>query len=290
MKAELSRISAKLDGFELMLEILSSYLLRSFLVNTISAKRISQLCFQSMVEILAKESSPNSIIYIKSDELEEFISTRVKMPKVLVSGGSDHDLTEREYQMLSNFPDTIFYIQNLNFDETTHVRLLPIGVEDYRWGRNGMPWNFSQKKKYSLKAKRVLVGPFRITDESRRICQKSASRNPYCVILKERLANWKYSKIASQFGFVACPRGNGLDTHRFWETIYRGSKPIILNGPNARNLAKYGVPFCALGGWEALENFVPGDDCKMNGSEPEFTNPHWWMSRFRRDLCDSDGK
>lgn len=27
--------------------------------------------------------------------------------------------------------------------------------------------------------------------------------------------------------FVLCPRGNGIDTHRFWETLYMGSIPIV---------------------------------------------------------------
>lgn len=28
--------------------------------------------------------------------------------------------------------------------------------------------------------------------------------------------------------FVICPRGNGIDTHRLWETLYLGSVPIVL--------------------------------------------------------------
>jgi hypothetical protein len=27
--------------------------------------------------------------------------------------------------------------------------------------------------------------------------------------------------------FVLCPRGNGIDTHRLWETLYMGSIPIV---------------------------------------------------------------
>ena len=29
--------------------------------------------------------------------------------------------------------------------------------------------------------------------------------------------------------FVLCPRGNGVDTHRLWETLYMGSIPIVKN-------------------------------------------------------------
>jgi len=30
--------------------------------------------------------------------------------------------------------------------------------------------------------------------------------------------------------FVVCPPGNGVDTHRFWETLYCGSTPIVKRG------------------------------------------------------------
>ena len=28
--------------------------------------------------------------------------------------------------------------------------------------------------------------------------------------------------------YVICPRGNGIDTHRIWETLYIGSIPVVL--------------------------------------------------------------
>jgi hypothetical protein len=34
--------------------------------------------------------------------------------------------------------------------------------------------------------------------------------------------------------FVLCPEGNGMDTHRTWETLYLGSVPIELGNNNNR--------------------------------------------------------
>jgi hypothetical protein len=31
--------------------------------------------------------------------------------------------------------------------------------------------------------------------------------------------------------FTFCPRGNGVDTHRFWETLYLGSIPVVREHP-----------------------------------------------------------
>jgi len=37
----------------------------------------------------------------------------------------------------------------------------------------------------------------------------------------------KYLTEIKKSKFVLCPRGNGIDTHRLWETLYLGSIPII---------------------------------------------------------------
>ena len=36
-----------------------------------------------------------------------------------------------------------------------------------------------------------------------------------------------YLQSVRNHTFVACPRGNGIDTHRLWETLYMGSIPIV---------------------------------------------------------------
>lgn len=55
--------------------------------------------------------------------------------------------------------------------------------------------------------------------------------------------------------FVLCPRGNGVDTHRLWETLYMGSIPIV-----QRHLALdefSDLPICWIQDWnEVTENFL----------------------------------
>ena len=36
-----------------------------------------------------------------------------------------------------------------------------------------------------------------------------------------------YLRDLRNHAFVLCPRGNGVDTHRMWETLYMGSIPIV---------------------------------------------------------------
>jgi hypothetical protein len=52
--------------------------------------------------------------------------------------------------------------------------------------------------------------------------------------------------------FVACPRGNGLDTHRLWEAIYLGSIPIVFR----RHIPVKGIdiklPMLVIDDWKCI--------------------------------------
>jgi len=117
--------------------------------------------------------------------------------------------------------------------------LLPLGVEDARWSKNNLPWLFPNRLR---KVPKILVGPFGPTHQSRRELSMLHSINNV-VVLRKRLSPARYSHQSSKYKFVFCPRGNGIDTHRVWETIYRGSIPILMKDEWSEYLAKLGFPF-----------------------------------------------
>jgi len=53
--------------------------------------------------------------------------------------------------------------------------------------------------------------------------------------------------------YVLCPRGVGVDTHRFWETIMIGSIPIILKSPEMELFTQV-FPVLVLEDWNELSN------------------------------------
>jgi hypothetical protein len=61
------------------------------------------------------------------------------------------------------------------------------------------------------------------------------------------------SKIRNS-DYVICPRGNGIDTHRFWETLYAGSIPIV----TSKDLPIVGLqeklPILILDSWQDVSN------------------------------------
>ena len=63
----------------------------------------------------------------------------------------------------------------------------------------------------------------------------------------------KYLKAIMNHDFVLCPRGNGRDTHRLWETLYLGSIPIVKRGELPASLLQ-NFPVWSVNEWsEALD-------------------------------------
>ena len=55
---------------------------------------------------------------------------------------------------------------------------------------------------------------------------------------------------------VVCPRGNGMDTHRFWEALYVGALPVVLVNSYQATLAReLRLPFIGLRSWNSLADF-----------------------------------
>ena len=56
-----------------------------------------------------------------------------------------------------------------------------------------------------------------------------------------------------RYGLVVCPRGNGHDTHRFYEALYVGALPVVLETDYSARLArKLELPHIALSNWSEL--------------------------------------
>jgi hypothetical protein len=271
---------------QIAIERVSSKLLRPWIGDLVSKKRISQGFFAHLVQDLNGVLEGHHIDYFSSSDLSKILANddNRNFPRVIVAGGSDYDPTLGDYKSLIEIKSSRFYIQNLNFPETELVKSLPIGVEDYRWARNAMPWNFSQRMIEREKLPLVLVGPFGTTHPERERCLQGVSHSQVCEVYQSRIPNWTYSKLSSKYLFVACPRGNGLDTHRFWETIYRGSIPVVIESNWAKNMRSYGIPMVTISDWGEIDSAIADVKESNMGTNQNYLSPKWWRERLLRDL------
>lgn len=107
--------------------------------------------------------------------------------------------------------------------------------------------------------------------------QKNHVRNnPHLVKYYGRVAGHRY---------VAAPRGNGLDTHRFWEALYLGCVPIVEKGPLDKLYASVGA--LVVKGWNQvtpalLEKEYPRLRAVARNASG-LLSPKHWVAEIERD-------
>jgi hypothetical protein len=69
--------------------------------------------------------------------------------------------------------------------------------------------------------------------------------------VNQRIPYREYCENVKAHKFTFCPRGNGPDTHRFWESIYLGSIPIVLDYPEMECFFEK-LPVLKLRTWDSL--------------------------------------
>jgi hypothetical protein len=53
--------------------------------------------------------------------------------------------------------------------------------------------------------------------------------------------------------FILAPRGNGIDSHRFWEALYLKTIPIVISNPLVNIIKKEtNLPILILNDWSEL--------------------------------------
>lgn len=162
---------------------------------------------------------------------------------------------------------------------------LPLGVSELALNRFGRPANFSFQP---IKNKLVLVGPFGPTHQVRSKFSDWMGTSSIDVIHR-RLKPKGYARLASDYKFVVCPRGNGIDTHRFWETLYRGSIPIVESSDWAKYFQSHGVPMLIVSDFEELLSWKESDfhaiwlQHTKTPSEIESLWPEYWLKRVQQN-------
>jgi len=219
-------------------------------------------------------------IFIPTHRISELVQFMDKLPNLasVILGNSDRNISE-PFSFLEGY-NLKFFVQNLEFSHDDYS-VLPIGLENYALYWNGIPKNYSRALVKMEKANRVLVGPFSPTHSERLQLRKFSNKTDSLIdYLDLRLFPHDYSRLAAQYKFVAAPQGNGRDTHRFWEALYRGSYPIVLKSEWSKQIRRLGIPIVEIDTW-SLENVESILETEYPLFDPA-ENPALWAEHWSK--------
>ncbi len=87
--------------------------------------------------------------------------------------------------------------------------------------------------------------------------------------------------------FVLCPEGNGMDTHRLWETLYMGGIPVVVKSTYL-DPVYFQLPLVRLDSW--LDLLIPGilerkwSEVQQFEWDDAILSQSYWLNEISKDL------
>ena len=200
------------------------------------------------------QSQSINTVYLLTSLLDEFIETvknsKYGIKKLIIGESDDHNSVSKLIPLLQ-YADQI-YANHLVGDHPK-ISAFPVGIEKQSHRSSGKLKNF--KKASSINPKKrnipILVAWNDSNNPKRANYKKEFELSNKTLIIQQRINASTLHNMMRNTLFVACPAGNGIDTHRVWEAIYLGAVPVILKSEFCGN-EKW--PVLIVDNWRYLLN------------------------------------
>jgi len=236
------------------------------------------------LENFSKMNTVPKIIFAKSNLVQDLLNIKKESDSkhILLAGNDDFN-----FETIPIYSKSVFsriYLQNSLISDNKNIFTLPIGVENISIGINGLPHNLQMTKSWLDKKNKLMVGPFSPTNSERLDLMAIFSTDHHKAERFEKfLMPSMLAELMSGYRYVACPQGNGVDTHRFWEALYRGCVPVVLKNKWSLSLKYLNIPFLQLAKWQDFESEIKKFEKNFYDFNP-LNSELLWLSYWRNFL------
>ncbi len=194
---------------------------------------ISNFVYDFKVKNVKQVENNGDIIFVCTDLIDKFfkqIYPKIEKKFILITHNSDYSTNLTHSKYLNENKLIVWFGQNPGFSHSKH-KPIPIGFENTIW--NPKKIQFIRNLKYFIpwkKKKYLLYINFEPnTNPGARRCLIEMFKSFDNVLIEHKVDYKTYMSHIGDSKFVLCPKGNGIDTHRFYETILMESIPIVEN-------------------------------------------------------------
>jgi len=184
----------------------------------------------------------DTIVYIKTDALfyDGPIEWRgeqhtLRAAPIWITGHSDFPITKEVFDIHEN-KNCFWFATNMGY-VNPKLTGLPIGITNNTkessdhviFGNISIMLEVAERPRtiHNLVYMNFLISTY---PHERQVCYNTFVGKPWVTVghsEKTLEARKNFLIDIRNHMFVLCPRGNGVDTHRLWETLYMGSIPIV---------------------------------------------------------------
>ena len=193
-------------------------------------------------EIFENDLNLPQIFYSKIDHVWDFLhkSRSINNPFVLITHNGDYAVNQHMADLASTIPNLKkWFGQNIDCDSYI-ITSIPIGLENTKNWTKFSKSDLLYSKSNSKYPEKLIYANFSFyTNPNERLkCYELVKNSDFITnnctnnVVQDNYQNW-LDDVCNHH-YVLCPRGNGIDTHRFWETLYLGRIPITTRNKNTK--------------------------------------------------------
>jgi hypothetical protein len=175
------------------------------------------------------------ILFCETHNLKNLFAINIPYYFILISHNSDGCIVPVNWRKFDfHFEQTklqdnivVWYAQNMNV-LSPKIRPLPIGLENFKWHK-GKKWQeLTQVSTQRIPRSGMVYMNFEVSTNpaERNLCFNTLRTKPFVTRAMTKVSYLEYITAMKRHYYVACPEGNGYDTHRMWEALYMGCIPI----------------------------------------------------------------
>ena len=243
---------------------------------------ISENKYYIIYKISSFKLKENDVIYCNNYFYKDLFKllSKVKTFKniKLITGQTDKNITKRDFKLKPKCVSE-WYAPNINYSDESLISL-PIGLaNDHPKNLNFK--NFNSLKKNDAKNEKVYLN-FEVNTNFyiRNRALKKLSEHNWVENETQRLDLNDYVKKLNSFKYILCPEGNGIDTHRVWESIYAGTTPVVKKNifyEQFKNLPIVMVDALDKTNFNQIEKQFK----KLDTINEEKLSINWWMDKIK---------
>lgn len=231
------------------------------------------------------------VIYTHTGNLLNLFTILKNVPEdfelSLITHQSDRPINNALFSMK---PKCIKRWYGINIDYLSNIlHPIPLGIANENYKNKNLVKSelvFPRTDSFFMRKKNLLYVNFSIqTNYSERSWVKQYFKKfPWAVVEEEQLSLNEYKNKIKNSNFVLCPWGNGIDSHRIWETLSVGSIPIVKDHVTFKTLDF--LPFLSVEDFKLVnENLLKETLINLKEKEYNFSklDIEFWSKEIRNN-------
>ncbi len=245
---------------------------------------------------LSFELKDNDVIFCHTNQINNLFYHLKRVKKIknitLITHQTDKLISKKDFNKKPECIEKWFSV-NVGYNHPNLVPI-PIGIASDFSLKNLNSSDFSKFKENNFHKKDInLYINFRVNTnfKERKDIHNRFKNEPWVISNSPDLDKITYLNNLSRASFVLCPWGNGVDTHRFWETLYAGSIPVTKKHPTYK--PSEGLPALFVNdykeiNYDLLESFMSNLD--LNDYNFEKLTKEYWHKEIKKEYIHKNNE